>query len=1184
MSEPTTPATTPGWRDLAVGAVFWRPDHTSEYPQVMADWDGDRLDKEVATVLFNTIADSPGYDEARAFIDRSPKPHQWHEPADVEHWLEALAMDVPGPAFHRDTVLVQADAETAHDVTVAVIRWGEDVWDETQVIGGLDPNLVERELAETIQQRIIGADTNAGYDAFLDVHGQPDLGDPNAVSRWLIAASRELPFPVFTTHHATVDPDSAFAQRSPAPTLASESAGTEASSERPAVQETVATTAWVGAIFRDPDDDFAAEFVVGRSEPEVARKVAARLHEAMVSDSGFERTSTFTERHTRPAEWSGDCDVSDWLLAVETERPGPAFALEEVTVEQADPANPERLFLAAVAQTGSVWNARLLAEANREALERRIAVLLHERLDGPFQTPEQRQFAEEHGNPEKLPGPAAVTAWLRAHRWVLRDQGFDIGQEWLPPLPPASATETMTARTTVDSGPEAAATAPETDGTVTVGVIWWDLDGGVPPEIIVGVDRAAVESSVATRLWEEMHDSPAFDVGDLFDALGDPTGMDAQGVTRWLDGYQQATALPEIRVADIDMGVFTSLTRQAVNQAVLDQVGPPDFEASLGLRRAEPAPSPTVDANALSAGVIVWDDENSLTPTEMEVFIDREHDAVARRIAARLYEKELDDPASDQAARYLEQHGDPAGLHPDGVEKWLDGLREVMPSPQFDCHPILKTATGQPTPAAAPPVPTGQAVQSDPSPAPNQDPAAPAEGKRPLVAAVAWNGGTRAAPQVFLADTRDQLDLLIASRIHAELEDDPHSCEGVQQFLDAYPEPKTPDEAREWLRLLGKNLAVPAVHIVESQTGSPLNPAEPPSPTPTAQPTVGGQAGRDKLMAEHGRDAERVWGPLLDSGIPEMLAEAFPKMPQPEDWPDLDGALHGHLWDAAVEDWMEHCLDLAMNAANVADLLERHEALETFQRKVAVMLAGEPLPKEPDIADYRATRPSYDGEFDDMAYRWDRDQWRADLPKAARRRDAQLARLLRESLAAAPSYPPQPPGGLEKACVDALRQLIVPGQTGQTLGETWLDRDARHQVSRIVRRLGDRAVIVPGPAGHQYSGLSRDAHRCLPPGVYDATDTAGERRYRLVVGTAAQAGGPGWAAAVDPKDRADQATLDDLAKLRAKAVGNKAAGRRPAPTSVQPATRFSLGTPPVGPSRPDWLGQPPNRPARGMSL
>jgi hypothetical protein len=573
MSEPTTLAAESGWRHVAVGAIYWQPGD-NVYPQVTVDWDGDRLDREMATSLFNAIDDSPTFEGARDFIDHNPKPAQWHEPADVVHWLEALAMEVPGPAFYRDTVLIHADANTSHDVTVAVVRWGEDIWDDTQVIAGLDPNLVERELAEVIYQRIAGPDNDEGHDAFLDMYGQPDLRDTNSVSHWLIAASHELRFPAFTTHHATLQP-------------------------------------------------------VTAAEPEIS--------------------------------------------------------------------------------------------------------------------------------------------------------------------------------------------------------------------VVAAVSEVASESEDVVR--------------------------------------------------------------------------------------------------------------------------------------------------------------------------------------------------------------------------------------------------------------------------------------------------------------------------------------------------------GDRVMAEYGREAERVWGPLLDSGIPEMLAEAFPTMPEPADWPDLDGTTSGPMWEAAVEDWMEECLDLAVHAAHVADLLDRLDALEQFQREVAVMLADEPLPREPDKADYLATRPAYEGEFDDMAYRWDRDQWQADFPKAARHREAKLSSLLRDSMRGAPmDRPTRRTDGVEKAQVDALKELIVPGATGHALGEAWLDRDGRRRVSRLLHDLGDRPVVVPGPEGHQYSGLARDAHRWLQPGVYEATGLGGEGRYRLVVGIAAQAGGPGWAAAVDPHDRADTATLDDLAQLRAQAIRNKASGHEPPKDGgVRPAPRVGL-TEPGRPGRPDWFGQLPSRPAPGMSL
>jgi hypothetical protein len=307
-----------------------------------------------------------------------------------------------------------------------------------------------------------------------------------------------------------------------------------------------------------------------------------------------------------------------------------------------------------------------------------------------------------------------------------------------------------------------------------------------------------------------------------------------------------------------------------------------------------------------------------------------------------------------------------------------------------------------------------------------------------------------------------------------------------------------------------------------------------------------------------------VWGALEGSGIPEMLAGSFPPEPDRADWPELDGSTGGRMWQAALEDWMEDCLAQAAAAAGVASLLERLDALEAFRGGVAAALAGGRLPPEPRPADYAAARPAYEGEFDDIAYRWDHSGWRAEFEGAARRLEDRLTGLLGAADGPAPRLGGRPErwDRVDPAGLDALRDLAVLGGGGRAPGT------GRDCLEGLIAPFGGRRVSVEGPQGRAWRGRAGQAWRGLPPGVHDAVGEDG-RRLRLVVAAAGR-DGKGWAAAVDPASREDRQILGRVARFRAEAIRDRRA-TAPTPAAGGPRPAAPLAGLPGGGD--GWFGQ-----------
>lgn len=288
------------------------------------------------------------------------------------------------------------------------------------------------------------------------------------------------------------------------------------------------------------------------------------------------------------------------------------------------------------------------------------------------------------------------------------------------------------------------------------------------------------------------------------------------------------------------------------------------------------------------------------------------------------------------------------------------------------------------------------------------------------------------------------------------------------------------------------------------------------------------------------------WEAFEGSGVPEIVARMFPPEPRQDAFALPDGGADVDGFEDAHEQWRETCLDLAYAAARLPELLERLEELEQAHQQheqlvdaervrdvVIDLLERDPLPVEPVKDDYLVTvAPAYEGEYNDMQYRWDHSQWSSDFIATALRRDHTLRDALREG-GPRTSYLPEHfsrtwvPADL--SAIHTLRGLVDSGDSG--LRVVPLNQQEREELEAMLDTADpDVRVLDPDdPAGGElFAGRASEAHDWMPAGVYEATGIDGEGEFRLVVGPVP--GGDGaTASAAFPAAGHDSAALNQIA-------------------------------------------------------
>lgn len=275
------------------------------------------------------------------------------------------------------------------------------------------------------------------------------------------------------------------------------------------------------------------------------------------------------------------------------------------------------------------------------------------------------------------------------------------------------------------------------------------------------------------------------------------------------------------------------------------------------------------------------------------------------------------------------------------------------------------------------------------------------------------------------------------------------------------------------------------------------------------------------------------WLPYLDSGIPEMVAEMFPAEPDPSDYRRADGTIDGDALEDVRAQWRDQSLELAVQASHLPDLLARMIEAEQFRSSVRDLVAESRLPVEPVKSDYLVTvSPAYEGEFEDMRYRWDRTQWQSSFNGAARDLEAGLLRLV-DGTTSSPKPGSAAPGMLpaDLFAVQILRTLASGGTSAQ--GSLILDRTQRARLAQMLFASDhDIAVTDPtNPGGAAlYEGPASQAHQWLPAGSYEATGVNRKGQFRLVIDTNPLDETTNTSAAFSPLEH-DSQVLDEVARL-----------------------------------------------------
>lgn len=271
------------------------------------------------------------------------------------------------------------------------------------------------------------------------------------------------------------------------------------------------------------------------------------------------------------------------------------------------------------------------------------------------------------------------------------------------------------------------------------------------------------------------------------------------------------------------------------------------------------------------------------------------------------------------------------------------------------------------------------------------------------------------------------------------------------------------------------------------------------------------------------------WEDFEGSGIPEIVAEMFPPAPRLQDFRLPDGGFDQDAYDGADEQWRDRCLSLAISASRLPVLLERLEVAERVRDGLLDLVERSPLREPPDTAALEA------GPGDTIQARHDAARWRAEFVDAVLHRDAAIEQLLIHG-GQRTSYLPERfhrewlPADL--LAVQTLHALVNT-EGGGRAAVRLLDRRDREQL-RAMLHAADREVTVPDPddpAGPPiYQGAASEAHRRMPPGVYDATGTDGTGQLRLVVGRA-PVGDTITASAAFPAVEHDSAAMNEIARV-----------------------------------------------------
>lgn len=352
--------------------------------------------------------------------------------------------------------------------------------------------------------------------------------------------------------------------------------------------------------------------------------------------------------------------------------------------------------------------------------------------------------------------------------------------------------------------------------------------------------------------------------------------------------------------------------------------------------------------------------------------------------------------------------------------------------------------------------------------------------------------------------------------------------------------------------------------------------------------------------AEHLRSPNAFIDEYEDTPVIELLAEAFPEAPNPENYHTANGERDEDAWGVAFDNFTGEALDLAIKVTRIDEIVGRLERAETLRDSLADMLERTPLPEEPQRQDYLVTvAPRYSGEIDGSRYDWDYAGWQGDFNAAALIREQELRRLLTGAGGRSPVLPPRFQNEWlprDLIATQALRELVDQEESPEP-PQRLLSRESRAHL-RAMLHVGDLDIRVRDEDGRElYAGAASRAADTLPAGVYEAATLFGDEPVRLVIGPAGRHNQ--LASTAFPRGDHDGAVLDEIARtmravpdeaLRDRISAVLATVGRDGSQIRQPTTRLEQGVllsellrerheRLTGDERPDFDG--PASPARG---
>ena len=395
----------PGETWIGVRIVFWDERGVSR-PTVVVDRDMDGANRRAAVSMWDRMSGEPAGTPQRQFLDTHSSPPQWATARDVDHWLEAVSMELSVPASWGGSEPIVGDIapERDRDVTVIVVHDRDTFTREGPgFVAGFDQASVEQQFATMMAARIT-RDPHLSRPVTM-----PDLGDPVSVSRWLADLPASVPQVVFTTHQTTLP-------------------ATTATSSATVPGGVGVCEVWMGAVYWDGAGSASTpEFLIGDTQEAVQRLVAQRIHTGLSDTRDDPAAHQFLMSHPYPVTSQ---QVSDFLAGVAVAGPGTAYTYQAATIDVTDVTRP--VFLASLTDQ-SPFDATLMIDTSLARLRMSVASALADDLADQPLLSAGREFLTRQGHPTY----ETAHAWLDAYQSQVNDQLVGISSTFLPATPPA---------------------------------------------------------------------------------------------------------------------------------------------------------------------------------------------------------------------------------------------------------------------------------------------------------------------------------------------------------------------------------------------------------------------------------------------------------------------------------------------------------------------------------------------------------------------------------------------------------------------------------------------------------------------------------------------------------------------------------------------------------------------------